>query len=367
MKHASLVLSSFVCAAAISWAPTVLACGGFTEAQRVGTVDESAIIVFDKTKQEERFIRRASFDTHDVSGKTVGFIVPTPNKPELEEVDNAVFATLETRLQEHYDEEAAKSSHGGDGGFGCGSDAAEAGNDGVGNLRGGVQVVEEKRLAGQDATVLLATDADALSAWLERNGFTLDSAMRDYLATYVEADAGWHFTAFRYDPAAADAKQVDTKAVSMRFSTPRAFYPYREAPTAASDNGRSLRVFTLASAPLRGMFDVDEACLARGSGCPTVWDAERLWATRIDDAFAAKLAPLGALPSTATLTIYEDRSNPRIGLWDLAFEENADLLTPTSTIAPLSGLVGSPLPLLALAAWLQRRKRSKTGEAPQSL
>ena len=53
--------------------------------------DEEAIILWDAAAKTETFIRRARFHS---TAKEFGFLVPTPTKPELGEVDVGVFQTL---------------------------------------------------------------------------------------------------------------------------------------------------------------------------------------------------------------------------------------------------------------------------------
>src|SRR5690606_17827925 len=46
---------------------------------------EATVIVWDEQTHTEHFIRRATFD--DIKGNSVGFIVPTPDVPELAEAE----------------------------------------------------------------------------------------------------------------------------------------------------------------------------------------------------------------------------------------------------------------------------------------
>src|SRR5437763_10772306 len=57
----------------------------------VVNADQSVIIVWDAASKTEHFIRRASFKS---DADDFGFLVPTPQKPELEESGDAAFATL---------------------------------------------------------------------------------------------------------------------------------------------------------------------------------------------------------------------------------------------------------------------------------
>ena len=53
--------------------------------------EESALIVWDAEHKIEHFIRKATFQT---TASHFGFLVPTPSRPELAEVKEALFTTL---------------------------------------------------------------------------------------------------------------------------------------------------------------------------------------------------------------------------------------------------------------------------------
>src|SRR5687768_13722048 len=52
---------------------------------------EESLIVWDEARHREHFIRRADFRN---ATRPFGFVVPTPGRPSLREVDDAVFARL---------------------------------------------------------------------------------------------------------------------------------------------------------------------------------------------------------------------------------------------------------------------------------
>src|SRR5262249_24064768 len=56
----------------------------------VSVYDETAIILWHAATKAEHFIRKANFNATGV--KDFGFIVPTPSKPTLTEVDNNAFS-----------------------------------------------------------------------------------------------------------------------------------------------------------------------------------------------------------------------------------------------------------------------------------
>lgn len=72
-----------------------LACGlafrGYAE-----TTAEEALVIWNPNTKVEHLIRRAQFKTAE---QTIGFLVPTPNVPELNEIDQAVFSQLHAEIQ----------------------------------------------------------------------------------------------------------------------------------------------------------------------------------------------------------------------------------------------------------------------------
>ncbi|OYV04765.1 MAG: hypothetical protein CFE26_15125, partial [Verrucomicrobiales bacterium VVV1] len=53
--------------------------------------DQTVILLWDKERQTEHFIRKASFRGQ---GDSVGFLVPSPSRPQLEESGNEAFPYL---------------------------------------------------------------------------------------------------------------------------------------------------------------------------------------------------------------------------------------------------------------------------------
>jgi hypothetical protein len=120
-----------------------------------------------------------------------------------------------------------------------------------------VAVVEQKRVAGLDAAVLSATDADALGGWLRDHGFEMGDSLRRWLGAYVAKK--WMITAFRYTrpvlasnaPVAAD--HLAASAVRLSFPTDAPIYPYLEPDDAPDVPGRELHLFVASSHRQEGM------------------------------------------------------------------------------------------------------------------
>jgi hypothetical protein len=294
--------------------------------QNVAIADESAIILWDAAAKTEHFIRRASFQTEAAK---FGFLVPTPTKPELAEADDASFAELATITAP---KEIFKTRPAGGGGCytGCGSAAPRGMAPGAAADKAEVRVLDEKRVAGHDATVLEADDANALSKWLGDHGFEYSPALTEWVAPYVKA--GWKITAFQFakdakeakdareakdDP---DAKKLASSAVRMTFKTDRPFYPYREpaSQAAAAGNGpfpqRLLRVYFVGDRRMEGSLG------EKGEA----WPGKVAWTNRLENASRDKVLSLLKLPAqtppaTWWLTEFEDHSSPRPGTADVFF------------------------------------------------
>jgi hypothetical protein len=177
-----------------------------------------------------------------------------------------------------------------------------------------VRVLDSKRVAGLDATVLEADSASALGEWLKRH----DYAFRKELVAWLEPYVAAHFkiTAFKIARGEA-AAEFGTKAVRMSFAAERPFYPYREP----SDQGkhpldpmlgaeRLLRVFLVSSERMDG-------ALGRQGG----WPGKATWSGRPRDSASLLVGVLGPdeLPTTPWLTAFLDRSDPRPGTADVTF------------------------------------------------
>ena len=217
----------------------------------VEIADESAIIVWDAATKTQHFIRRASFQT---DAADFGFLVPTPTRPVLEGVDNEAFTDLARITAPRVIQQKRPS-----GGFSCGCSKVDDARSPMGEaLPPTVRILEEKQVAGYQAAVLEADDADALNRWLQEHEYEFTPSLQEWAKPYVAA--GWKITAFKVAKSAPDAEGVRTQAVRMSFKTDRPFFPYREPAPAVMNNPQSrrlLRVFFLA-----------------GGACKVKWEAQ---------------------------------------------------------------------------------------------
>ena len=167
----------------------------------VQIANESAIIIWDSSTKTEHFIRRASFQTE---ASDFGFLVPTPNKPTLAEADDGAFESLRIITEpEIIDRKRATAD-------GCGIGCATAPKFGAPGASK-VDILEEKSVAGYDAVILQADDAEALNRWLKDHGYQSSPALKDWLKRYITQ--GWKITAFKIAKDDKEAHSVATKAL----------------------------------------------------------------------------------------------------------------------------------------------------------
>ena len=274
--------------ACLIFASRVFACCAVAPAgSQVVNADQTVIILWDEASQTQHFIRRADFKTDAVD---VGFIVPSPSRPQLDETGGEAFARLSKIT-------APPVVRGGGVPFGC-SAAMPLERD-----FGSVRLIEEKRVAGFDATVLTARSGRDLVAWLKTHGYAYSPETAEWAVPYLGGD--WHFTALKV--AKDDRAERTVKADSLRisFKTARPLFPYREPESASAASqldvkSRLLRIYFIADSRHRGEIDGGRA-----------WTGKAVWSGDITSHREALLRDLG-LPSTTGparwwLTEFEDR------------------------------------------------------------
>jgi hypothetical protein len=315
--------------------------------EAVRIANEEALIAWDSKKKVETFVRRASFRA---SGDAFGFLVPTPSKPELGEVDSRIFVELAQQLVPKVIYEEGETSVG----VGCSAFMFLAGMERSASApasagASSVRVLDEKRVAGFDAVVLSADDPAALSAWLKEKGFAEGPSLTEWLAPYVTAK--WILTAFKVaDPGsgpegAEAARSFGTSAVQMTFATDRPFYPYREPRDQRETLQASQQKLAVDNRLLRVYFASDEkyeGALGDGKPFPGV--------TKLADHAEVPPAAQKLLGEKTFLTVFDDTSNPRPGTDDVFFSvaKNPVTVTIPPTIVRTPNEITIPLDLVVL-------------------
>lgn len=260
---------------------------------------EEAIIAWDAQSKTEHFVRRAQFES---TAKDFGFLVPTPAPPTLAEADGRAFDRLREATLPAIKEETELEPH-----FSCLT---------MFMLRGAkqtevapVRVLSIEHVAGYEAAILQADDAEALRKWLETNGYESRATLSEWLATYVARK--WTITAFKIADKSGAGRPASS-AVRMTFSTDTPFYPYREPSEQrkASFPPRTLRVYFVTSAGR-----VEGTIGKEG----TPWAGALRWARATGGVGALLAGAVPGLPDTAWLHDFIDTSTPRPGTDDLFF------------------------------------------------
>lgn len=334
--------------------PRVTACCPSPRAgQTVINADQTVIIIWDAATQTEHFIRKASFKT---DGDDFGFLIPSPSQPELSESGEDTFSFLQQLT-----EPEIKSGPGLNVPFGCGFTSSVSRGDA--SLH--VQVLEEKLVAGFNATVLAADSADELVQWLREHGYPYSSEVEAWARPYVER--GWKITALKVpkDGSAAGNRTVAATALRMSFKTDRPLFPYREpdykdSPRTLGTTNRLLRIYFIAEAKYRGELTT-----------ATAWTGKIVWANRLSAADRTKALEFLKLPAAAGpkdwwLTEFEDNWPYRVARADLYFVRAADQRTvkraPILAHSPERFLQDGSVYALAavvLAPLLMRRRRRR--------
>jgi len=280
----------------------------------VVNADQTVIILWDAPTKTQHFIRKASFKTEAAD---LGFVVPTPTQPELAEAGDEAFPVLEKLTEPEVIKRKRFP------GFGC---AAVVERDAglslsaAGNIPP-VRVLEEKQVAGFNAVVLEADNADALTGWLKKHGYTYSPEVAVWAKPYVEA--GWKFTAMKVAKDEREKKSVSAAALRMSFRTDRPLFPYREpdpakASAALGVKERTLRIYFLAEAKYQGE-------LTRQSP----WTGKVVWSGKVSAANRTRLLELLKLPASTGpagwwLTEFEDKWPYRAAPADLYFSRSRD-------------------------------------------
>ena len=311
--------------------------------------DEEAVIIWDAAGKRETFIRRAKFHS---TAKEFGFLVPTPTRPELGEVDAGVFHDLAQLIRPEVvvDESGTKVQVVSLIGSCLGSMKKSKSVDGRAPA---VRVIQSAHVAGMDATTVAADDPKALADWLGAHGFASTPELEAWLGIYTQQR--WMITAFVI---ASDENQqarydVATKAVKMTFSTDAPFYPYREPEQKDHDPDE----LVLPPRMLRVFFISDQRYTGKGWSASTLYSAK----TTIPSA-------LWSVKGNDHLTVFVDDASPRIAKDEVFYQPHTDqsevkqppivVHKPRIIPIPLEALGFGTILVLLLILRRQRKKRA---------
>jgi len=266
----------------------------------VVNADQAVILMWDPATKTEHFIRRATFKS---AADDFGFLVPTPNEPELAESGDDAFPFLLKVTEPEIIKERRPSE-----GCGCLRSAAKsAGGRGEPTKHGpSVEVLQEKTVAGFHAVVLETKSATALVGWLKEHNYEMSPAIEAWAKPYV--DQGWKITALKVakDKASSttDNPKVAAASLRMSFKTDRPLFPYREPlpPPGSTISERTLRIYFIGESRYDGELTPDNA-----------WKRQVVWSNKLTTEQRAKTLDLLKLsdaahpkPSSFWLTEFED-------------------------------------------------------------
>lgn len=307
----------------------------------VVNASQTVIMIWDKKQQTQHFIRMADFKT---DAKDIGFLVPSPSRPQLEESGNEAFHDLKKIT-------APVQSYGGSFPLGC-SVAPQ-----VKRLEG-VTVIEEKRVADYDATVLTARSGDDLMNWLKQNGYAYSPAVSDWAKPYLGGN--WHFTALKLAKKSSTQSNQDLRAKALRitFKTDRPLFPYREPDSRQASNEldatkRLLRIYFIADTQYVGKIIGSKP-----------WSGKARWSgdiTKHRQSLMSKLnLPPNSTPSKWWLTEFEDEWPYENAEGDLYFSAARKQKTiGRDGIVQRSQTDASAFVMAACLLWVVGRKRGR--------
>jgi hypothetical protein len=318
--------------------------------------DQTVILIWDAATQTEHFIRQASFKTE---GGDLGFLVPSPTQPDLQEAGDGAFQSLRTFTAPEVHTVWQPRNP-----FGCGM-VCSHGPDGL--AAGSVPVVrvlEEKRVAGFNAVVLESNSPTALVSWLEEHGYAYSPELAAWAKPYIEA--GWKITALKVakDTADRDRQTVSASALRLSFKTDRPIFPYREpdpddSAKALGAHDRLLRIYFIAEARYEGELTRE-----------TPWTGKTVWAGKVPEGdrrllLEALRLPPATGPASWYLTEFEDHWPYRAAPSDLYFHRSADqgqvrrppITQYVSTSLPAEVTPWAIAAVLASPLVLRRRRR----------
>jgi hypothetical protein len=279
---------------------SLLACCAVSKSgSAVVNADQTVLIIWNPLTKMQHFVRKASFnsDTTDI-----GFLVPSPTKPDLSETENIVFTRLQdiTKPEIEYRDAAQ--------GMSCGCGENKTAKSVTADAKSAVSVLEQKRVAGYDASVLRADSGEALTDWLKENGYEYSDAVALWAKPYI--DQKWVFTALKIAPkdssSAEGTTRLESPALCITFATEQPLFPYREPKSDAQAAKlqkpyRDLSIFFLSDRRYDGALGAGESWTGK-----SVW-ANELKAQQIGSLLQELKLPANAFPEKPWLTEFTDR------------------------------------------------------------
>jgi hypothetical protein len=338
-----------------SLTPVNACCPVWRSGQPVVNADQTVVILWDAATKTEHFIRKASFKSQ---ADDFGFLVPTPSQPELDESGNDAFPYLQ-KLTEPEVQRRSRPS-----GMGCGCGTSGGVYKAVGAANKTVTVLEEKLVAGFNATVLEADSAEALVQWLKQHDYAFSPEVEAWAKPYV--DGCWKFTALKVAKTkdTTDKGTVAASALRISFKTDQPLFPYREpdfreqAKTLGATR-RLLRIYFIGDTKYQGGLTKD-----------VNWTGKVAWANKLAAADRKKTLELLKLPEHTGptewwMTEFEDAWPYQVAPADVYFARAGDqntverppIIEYVSTAFPSDGAVYALAAIVIVPVLIRRYRR----------
>jgi len=201
-------------------------------------ITQRSIAIYDRENQKVGLIPQISF-----RGRPQDFciVVPTPTIPKLNTVSNDIFYETESLTSPTW---IGRSS-------GCLFNDTITYDETASNSGGTVDVIKEQSVGVFDTVTLSASDPNALTKWLQDNGYQYSVQDKDILDYYIQK--GWVFTAMKIDTAsfsgASDYYGYNINPVIFRYSANSLVYPIRLA-SINTDDRTDLVVYILSDSKM---------------------------------------------------------------------------------------------------------------------
>ena len=211
----------------VSLLPAAVQADGFVIAPPQYTIEETgqqAVLVYDEDTQQETMMISM---TYQGTATEFVWLIPTPSKPEIERGSQSLISAIEDKINPRSFKSGGSMMLGS-------SDFTSASPEDV-----TVKVVESKQVDYYDATVLEATSAEDLVAWLNTNGYTFPAESTYILNDYISN--GWYFTALKIqntvdtDAVTANLKKGKGTPVQLTFQAKNLVYPLRISAITQTD------------------------------------------------------------------------------------------------------------------------------------
>jgi hypothetical protein len=227
-----------------------------------------------------------------------------------------------------------------------------------------VTLLDRREIGLYDVSTLAATDATALTDWLNTNGYKFPEAAAKVLQPYV--DQGWYYIAARISPSKTSQVQGELDPLWMTFKSDRVVYPMR--PTALARSQEDVFLYILADhrMDVTGLHTNFAGWIS-----PTDLPAKEHPIQQVVDRkyFLTKLQTVIANPARQVTDDYFANQVPDVEYRDVEVKYVYQHATPTaSPTAPpaaspaaTSGIALAGFVLVATIAGIAIRKRRKGG------